>query len=250
MPLERKRRGDRADIKLRDWNTIGEAVDVVQGGRAYLGGEELAYSRQSTIVHIYNGSGGNVDRHGVLGIDGILVTESDNANEFADRPSFEGTTPTTADHLGRFVVLLEPIADGAIGRACLVGLVIANVQINDANDTHAEVLNSSSVKLTSSRHGTARILYKPAGTGDKLCAVKIGHDPGDVIRNVSLTEAMGDTTAQQASFTFSNYSGGGIGHDPYNLWGNAATSMTGKVFWNASTFRWEFLDIHSCDAVT
>lgn len=61
---------------------------------------------------------------------------------------------------------------------------------------------------------------------------------------------MGATTTNQASFTFDDYDGGATGHDPYSLWDNATDEMTGKVFWNAANARWEFLDIHDCDAVT
>lgn len=246
MPLERKRRGDRADIKLQDWNTIGETVDIVQDSRAFLNGKPIEYSRESAIVWVYNGSGGNVDRHGVLGLDGILVTESENADRFVETPAFEGYTPSRPDHLGRFAVLLEPIADEGMGRACLIGATVANVQINDATDTHAEILNGSTAKLTSGKYGTARILYKPSGTGDKLCWVKIGHDPGPTVRPFTFTGSM---SGQYANVDWDDQLGGsGQVYDRYGEYASVAVDMHGHAAMVDG--QMEIIGITDCDGYT
>lgn len=74
---------------------------------------------------------------------------------------------------GCYGVLVEPIRDGDIGWAQLAGVVIASVDIQNANHTHA-YLPVSNDTLKSNFGGTCKILHKPSGTGVKTCVVALG----------------------------------------------------------------------------
>ena len=88
-----------------------------------------------------------------------------------------------------------------------------------------------------SRPGTTRPMPRPRGAGGV-----------QTIFNVTLTEAMGASTAAQASFSFDNFSGGAICHDVQDAWANAASGMHALVAWMHN--RWQLLDVYDCDAVT
>ena len=74
--------------------------------------------RQASVILVKNTSGQDQDRFAVLGIDAPIIAPGADGNEeeFKRQVALSCVTPT-AEHAGRFVVLQEPLADGAIGRA-------------------------------------------------------------------------------------------------------------------------------------
>jgi hypothetical protein len=114
--FKKVRTGDPLVIPAATFNTfIDAARDFRQRemqGQATVGRE----FRQTGIVLIRNDSGADRQRFDVLGVQGPLVRPTDNAEVFEDRVTFKGVQPKRR-HTGRFAVLLEPLADGAIGRA-------------------------------------------------------------------------------------------------------------------------------------
>jgi hypothetical protein len=104
-------------------------------------------------------------------------------SEFQNQVAFRGITPTTAAHAGKFVVCLDPIADGHIGRAWVSGVCHVQVNIQDSADTHCDVKNNDRTMLQSGRSGPARILFREsAGAGTKWCVVRLGDAYVDVLR--------------------------------------------------------------------
>lgn len=87
-----------------------------------------------------------------------------------------------------------------------------------------------------------------AGHTRSLPRRRQGNECLQSIFNVTLSEAMGSSTTGAASFTFDDFTGGGIGHDVQDAWANAASGMKAIVAWMNN--RWQFLDVYSCDAVT
>lgn len=251
MALQKRRAGDPLSISARDWRQIDQAVDYTQRAESQVSGGPFSINRQTAIVHIFNGRGADVDRHGVLGIDGVLITEGDNAEEYASRPSFEGVLPITSEHLGKFVVLLEPIRAGGIGRAVLTGVAVATINVQDGNHTHADVDDSNSTRLASGFHGSARILYKPAGTGDKLCVVSLGHYYGPTCRPFTATGPMGGggLPSNEANVTFDDVLGGsGVVYDRYGEYGGLDSGMSGHA--NFIDGKMEIIGIDDCNGYT
>lgn len=56
-------------------------------------------------------------------------------------------------------MLLEPLADGAIGRAGVDGICVARVEVASANDRLADCAAGQTEKLVASPAGTARLLW-------------------------------------------------------------------------------------------
>jgi len=74
------------------------------------------------------------------------------------RPSTTTPTPTYA-HIGRFAVLVEPLAAGAIGLAVADGLTVAQIDVNYADHPYADIATDT-YRLTSNWYGSAEIIYK------------------------------------------------------------------------------------------
>lgn len=148
----------------RDW----------KASRSLTGGEAGGQLRNADIVLVKNDSGEDVPRFGVLGIDGVIFTADDNLLEFQARVAFTGITPAEADHAGKFVICLDPIADGKIGRAWVSGVCAAKVDIGSAAHKFADVLDGDNTQLRSTDSGSARILYREAATGEQWCVVRMG----------------------------------------------------------------------------
>lgn len=135
-------------------------------------------ARQTGIILVRNDSGADRGRFDVLGISGVVITPTDNADAFKSKSGLTGVTPTEAQHGGRFVVLLEPIASGKIGQACAAGVTVSRVDVTDADHLFADVSDGTAAQLKSGESGAAVILWKESGTGVKWAVVRIGAGGG------------------------------------------------------------------------
>ncbi|HUS48333.1 MAG TPA: hypothetical protein VM098_09440 [Phycisphaerae bacterium] len=127
----------------------------------------------NTVLLVQNSSGADRDRGEVLGIDGVVISPTDNQDEFEQRFALDGATPT-ADHAGRFVVLAEPIPTGELGRAYVAGACPVRIDVQDEAHLYADVTDGDASKLTSGAFGSALILWAESGTGTKWAVVQLG----------------------------------------------------------------------------
>ncbi len=128
---------------LNSWN---EAAQYVRGLRDDSGVLTAPAAIGSpVIVLVKNQSGSDRTRFDVLGVDGVLITPSDNLATFASRRPLVGVLPSVADHAGRFCVLLEPVATGKLGRALFLGVVPARVYVNSHLDAYCNVMESKTI---------------------------------------------------------------------------------------------------------
>lgn len=187
--FQRARPGAALTISAAAWNACLDAADAHKRGPRGNNGGPVQF-RQADIVLVKNASGDDVPRFGVLGIDGVIITPDDSLIEFQNQVAFRGITPTTDDHTGKFVVCLDPLGDGQIGRAWVSG--VCNVQVNVVaeTDNFCDVKNNDRTMLRSSSSGTARILYREsAGAGTKWCVVRMGDAKGGTLRIGKVTSA-------------------------------------------------------------
>lgn len=189
------------------WNRHEDAAAIVLDRGMPFGGGEFSVDPRS-LVHIKNNSGSDVDRFGVLGVDGVIFTNTDDEDEFKNNFALKGVTPLAATHSGSFVILLETIASGDIGLAMTNGVTPVKLDITNAADTFADVKDSSAVELKTGS-GSACILWKEAGTGSgKWGLVRFpDHAASVAMWRFSLTEDMGNTTADEASADIKDMSG-------------------------------------------
>lgn len=165
--------------------------------------------RQTGIVSIKNTTGGAIARHGVLGISGVIIDPATDLEGFRERPRLTGTTPATADHLGRFAVALEGIGAGEIGRAAVAGLVICQINAASGEETitHADIDDGDSTRLTVNAAGSARIIHRESGTGAQWGLVSLGNPAGGSSSEIfaigmQRTGGTGGGATSQASYTY------------------------------------------------
>lgn len=159
MPtLKHVRSGDPLVIPAATFNTFVDAArDFLQRQRD-VGREPGRDLRQAGIILVRNDSDVDIERGRPLGIAGPLIEPADNPAEFMGRSTLSGIIPTD-EHVGRFVVPLEPLRPGAIGRAVIDGLAPALVRMYDDGDAYAEVDPDDEGRLASGPAGSAELLW-------------------------------------------------------------------------------------------
>jgi len=128
-PFRKAISGQPVRIPAQTWNAMLEAAQAHRDRQEHLG-REARPRGAGGIVLVKNATGSDVGRFSVLGIDGVLIAPGDNEAEFLGRTAVTGVTPTT-DHAGRFVVLIEPVKAGALGRAMLHGVTRARLYVEE-----------------------------------------------------------------------------------------------------------------------
>lgn len=187
-------RGDPLVIQAATFNTFVDAARDFQQRQMNTGRTSLPEPQQTGIILVRNDSGTDRDRFDVLGINDVLIDPSDNETEFTNRVAVAGVTPT-ADHVGRFVVLLEPIKSGSIGRAYVDGVCVARVEMIDESHTYADIEAGTAAQLVSSTFGSVRLLWvQPEEDRDDIawCIVRLSSPGGSgisIMRVTSRTDA-------------------------------------------------------------
>jgi hypothetical protein len=161
-----------AELRRRTIDAI-EYVELLRHGG---GGGNNRIPRDYGVVKIKNESGGALERFEVLGVDGSItaMTPTNALAAWKNQAVLSGVTPTTASHTNKFVVLLQPLADDAIGWAVASGVVPVKINVSYATHNYADVKNSDETMLQSGIGGAAQILWRETGTGEKWALVRIG----------------------------------------------------------------------------
>jgi hypothetical protein len=166
------RPGQPLRITAKAWNRVLDTVST----RPEFVGEEGAYGRINHVIQIKNTTSSAVPKWGVLLITGVVndpsVGEASLA-QYQDIPILKGSTPSEST-AGKFVVAVEPIAAGKIGRAAIDGVVQCKVEIANADDKFVRC-KASTAELKTGSSGDGLILWKQAGTGtNKWALVRLG----------------------------------------------------------------------------
>jgi len=149
------------------------------------------------VTLIKNTSGATIQRFGVLGVDGPIFLPSDSLDAFKRDVVLTGSTPVAVSHTHKFVIALEPIAAGDVGRACAQGVCITQVQFPDPNVSQpefADIGDGVTANLVAKERGAAAILWHeavPAGGGTVWAIVRVGDSNASVMFPVNLTQVGG-----------------------------------------------------------
>lgn len=179
-PLKKVRAGDPLNIPATAYNAFVDAALAARRGQLDRAGGPIASRPDAGIILVSNATGTDLDRFGVVGLDAPIIDPADNADGFAERPAMSGVTPT-AEHAGRFGVLLEPIADGAVGRAVVAGVTVCRITLASEAHTHAVAAVDATAALASADGGDALILWHEPGTGELWAIIRIGAGGGDSV---------------------------------------------------------------------
>jgi len=156
------------------YNAFVDAAKDYQRRRQGNGGASSIDVRQSgSVTLIKNTSVTDVDRFGILGIDGTVFTPTD-LESFKNQFALSGSVPDIALHVGKFAVAIEPISTGEMGLCLVNGMVMVQVDVVAESDSFAEITDDDATCLTSGPSGCAQILWKESGTGKKWAVVRIG----------------------------------------------------------------------------
>lgn len=238
-PLSSIQAGDPGPIPVTAWNRMLELVRRDQATRAgRSGGGPMVDSVQATTTVLVQNDTGSAASHGYcLAVTDIPTDATTNPPEWLTRPVLTGDVPaSTSDP---FVVLLEPLSDGAVGRAAIAGLALAQVDVTDTSHEYATPTAADATKLTSATSGPARILWtETGGTGTQACLLMLG----DSSAGTSLTVKESDGSpsyANVSSLEVDQAQGGVITQPGANRvklsWGSASLTTPGVVDTTAQT---------------
>jgi len=242
-PLSPVLPGDQLQIRATAWNRMLELLrrDTAQrGGRA--GPGALGDSVQATTVVLVQNATGSAASHGYcLSIDDLPTDPTDSPPAWLSRPVLSGGEPT--DAADPFVILLEPLGDGAVGRAAIAGLAIAQVDVTDTGHGYAAPTAGDATKLTSAASGPARILWRESGsTGTQACVLLLGGSDG-ASGGTGLTVKESDLSPSYTSITSLeiDQAQGGVVTQPGAgrakvSWADATVSQAGVVSYGSQTF--------------
>ncbi len=191
MSLKKVKSGDTLRIPAHTFNTFIDAARDFRSRQQGRAQNAQPGFRQNGIVLVKNASGSDRGRFNVLGIDSPIFTPTDNEEEFKNRVALSGVTPAGADHTGKFVILLEPIANNEIGLACVHGVCPVKIDVTDEDQQYADISNGEAGKLKNSCTGAAQILWVEPGTGEKWAIVRLGApEAGPVLVKITGSSAI------------------------------------------------------------
>lgn len=166
-PFKKVQRGDPLRIPAETFNTFIDAAKDFRSRTQNRGGRSQAEWSQTGIILVKNGTASDLDRFHVLGIDRPIFTPAESLFSFQDQIAVVGVTPNEDDHLGRFLVLQEPLRAGMIGRGCLSGITPVRLNVLDEEHDWADIEEGETDSLKTDTSGSAFILWKepPGGSG-------------------------------------------------------------------------------------
>lgn len=190
-PYQKVNPGDKLRLPATTWNKL---VDLAkQGDQAAinsLAGRQSSLPRTPDRIKIRNDSGTDVPRFGVLGLDELVIKPDQQENEFLRQPFYSGIKPADPDHVGRFAVLLEPLAQGKTGTGLIAGIVPVKLKVAagvTASDFgRADIIVDDVTQLEPRPFG-AEILETLA---DDWALIRLGDRGGDLWCKVTATDGI------------------------------------------------------------
>lgn len=198
-PFQKVRSGDDFVISAAAYNAFIDAVAWMRRQQRGLNGGGFSNIPDADVILVKNTTGEDLPRFAVAGLDGPVFGPDDNLDEFLGNVCMKAVTPTETDHAGRFVILQEPLADEAIGRAWASGCCPVRIEVQDEGDTTADVMDGDASRLKSGS-GAAQILWKNSGNGQQWGFIRFGGGSESLIRGRAFeditTEAGGNVALQ------------------------------------------------------
>jgi hypothetical protein len=177
-PLGKVNPGDGFVIRAATWNAFVDAARAHRKNEAGRAGAGLPTPDPLTpgcTVLVKNATGSTLPAWSTVKLGSPVVDAATYPYRVSDQPVFPATTPDGSDI--PFAVTEEPIRDGKLGRAVVLGVAVADVSVSDSGHTYAAPAASSLV-LASGTSGPCRIIWKESGTGTLKAVVLIDRTGG------------------------------------------------------------------------
>jgi hypothetical protein len=163
-PFKKVQRGDPLRIPAETFNTFIDAAKDFRNRTQNLARRGQSDVLQSGIILVKNGTANDLERFHVLGIERPIFTPAESLFSFHDQIAVLGATPNEDHHLGRFLVLQEPLRAGMIGRAVVSGVTPVRLNVLDEEHEWADIEEGETDSLKTDTAGSAFILWKePSG---------------------------------------------------------------------------------------
>lgn len=232
--------GDRLEgIPAATWNSFVDAAAWVRSQRNVSVSADQWRPTPGGTVKIRNDSGADVERFGIMKLNGVVISREENSRAFKNQPVLIGEATGTPPQT--FVVAQRPILEDKIGLCMIAGVTPVQIDVIEANDEWADVISADSTKLRSQPFGSAKILYKEAGTGTKWGYVLLGAGPMMLIGKTNASHA------KAASGTINVYRGTTKGSEAFSssitvtAWNRFGAVDSGKWVMCAYVQGWELI---------
>jgi hypothetical protein len=188
--------GQRRVLPADVWNAMLETIEYVDGLRESGGALVGGAAANVCIRPVKNSAGVDVPRFGILGIDSVLFTPTDDPDDFKARPALKGVKPLVPGHFGKFCITIEPIRDGEIGLAVFSGVCPVRLQQPGTIALpFADIADQTVDNLQAGTAGLAQILWQENGPGVHWALVRLA-PPETIVRAVLLGDLAACGTAQ------------------------------------------------------
>lgn len=180
-PGQRAKPGDRVRdvVTAQAWNSLIDLRDQFARSQSLANINAAPVLSRDCLVEVRNDTGADLTRYACIGLDGVTVEPSENADEFTERHVLRADVYSGAN-AARFAVVQEDIPDGEIGRAVVCGVTIAQINVKSLSHQFARAVAADTVML-SGDSGHAKILHVEEVGNDKLGLIAIGS--GSIIDN-------------------------------------------------------------------
>jgi hypothetical protein len=154
MTLRKVQRGSQLKIPSEAYNAFVDAALSDRAKRHDVRQDPGDEFRQSGIIKVKNESEEDLARYSVLELSEPIVDPEANLQQFKNQVSLRGVKPVDPTKRATFCVLLEPLQDGAIGRAIVAGVTPVQINVHRERDNFAEIEPDVTASLRSVPYGT------------------------------------------------------------------------------------------------
>lgn len=231
----------REALKADTWNAfIDAAIDTKKRAAGRERHISAGRERPANTVLVQNTTGGDLEALSVVSPSAPITTPTELLEEFQSRSGWTVVTPASS-HFGLFFVTAESIPNNEIGLAYCSGVVPILTEQPHAILLRADIDAGTATKLECCLNGSAQVIYREAGAGDRWAAVRLGL-PVDIV-------AVGKTNAPHVVNTQGQISiwqnGSDTGYDLEGVWldwmhgsENISSGKQVQVQWFSAERRW------------
>lgn len=158
-----------------DWNRFLEAATEYERNKFNGGAPPGVRVYDPNRLRVRNDTGAALGLGAVVEIGAPVIGPALNLDEFLGNPTATATTPGDSAR-GRWGILAEAIPDTRYGKAIVAGVCPARIRVLDAAHQYVDAIPDgvSAIHLATDCHGSARILWREAGTGAKWALIRLG----------------------------------------------------------------------------
>ena len=166
--------GDPLNISAEEWNAL---LGLLREGHPLDSRRLRTLLRHAATLRVRNDTGHDLPQFGVAAVAGPRVSPDDDLSRFKQDRHLRVVAPVESLHFGRFVVTLEPIAEGGFGTAVLSGFVPVQVWMSARDHLFADVATGQVTALRSCRAGAAQLLWlqRPGQIGLQWALVRLSN---------------------------------------------------------------------------